>query len=178
MLATRVHPSADEIKLCGKEIMNTNLSIRQARPDELDALGAIMFDAIHNGPSRYTKEQSLAWAPEPRHGPDWASRLSGKQIFVAARNQGLLGFMTIESGGYIDFAYIRPGAQRSGVFRQLYNRVLMAAREAREAQLSTHASLMAQPAFAAMGFTVETHELIEVGKETLARAHMTKRLET
>ncbi len=84
--------------------------------------------------------------------------------------------MSIEPGGYVDFAYIRPGAQGSGLFRQLFEAVLDRAKAQGDTELSTHASLMAQPAFAAMGFEIDYHETVEVDGQSLPRARMTKRL--
>ncbi|MEL7033484.1 MAG: GNAT family N-acetyltransferase [Pseudomonadota bacterium] len=156
--------------------MPDDIYLRLANAADYDALGAVMFDAIHHGPSEYTREQSRAWAPVPRSGPDWQARLAKQHIIVAERNDEILGFMSIEPGGYIDFAYIRPNAQGSGLFRRLFMEVLNKARSDGESELSTHASLMAQPAFSAMGFEVDFHETVEVDGQSLARAHMTKTL--
>ena len=135
-----------------------------------------MFDAIHNSPSQYTADQSRAWAPEPRRGPDWAARLAKQHILVAERAGDIHGFMSIEPGGYVDFAYIRPGAQGSGLFRKLFDAVSAWAVARGETELSTHASLMAQPAFAAMGFQIDHHETVEVDGQSLRRARMSKSL--
>lgn len=156
--------------------MPTNYLLRTAGPEDYDALGALIFDAIHNGPTQYTPAQSQAWAPAPRNGPDWAARLAGHHIIVAEQSDEIQGFMSIEPGGYVDFAYIRPGAQGSGLFRQLFEAVLDRAKAQGDTELSTHASLMAQPAFAAMGFEIDHHETVEVDGQSLPRARMTKRL--
>lgn len=150
--------------------------IRIAGPGDYDALGAVMFDAIHNGPTKYTQAQSNAWAPEPRSGADWAARLAKQHIVISERGGEILGFMSIEPGGYVDFAYIRPSAQGSGLFRRLFEAIIAWAIETGETELSTHASLMAQPAFAAMGFTVDHHETVDVNDQSLARARMIKPL--
>lgn len=151
-------------------------AIRTADSSDYDALGAVMFDAIHKGPTQYTEAQSTAWAPEPRTGKDWAARLAKQHIIVAEHAGEIQGFMSIEPGGYIDFAYIRPGAQGSGLFRRLFAAVTDWAAARGERELSTHASLMAQPAFAAMGFTVDHHETVDVAGQSLSRARMVKTL--
>ncbi len=156
--------------------MPTNYLLRTAGPEDYDALGELIFDAIHNGPTRYTPAQSLAWAPAPRSGPDWAERLASQHIIAAEQGGEIQGFMSIEPGGYVDFAYIRPGAQGTGLFRQLFEAVLDRAKAQGDAELSTHASLMAQPAFAAMGFEIDHHETVEIDGQSLPRARMTKRL--
>ena len=150
--------------------------IRIGTADDFTELGALMFDAIHNGPTQYTTAQSRAWVAEPRSGPDWNTRLAAKHVIVAEQQSHLLGFMTIEPGGYIDFAYIRPHAQGSGLFRQLFKHALAWAVEHGEKELSTHASLMAQPAFAAVGFALDYHETVEKDGQSLARARMVKTL--
>lgn len=152
------------------------LRIRPATANDYDTLGEVMFDAIHNGPSKYTGAQSRAWAPEPRKGADWNARLSGQHVLLAEKDCDVLGFMSIERGGYVDFAYIRPSAQGTGLFRELFDAVQARAIAQGETELSTHASLMAQPAFAAMGFSVDHHETVEVDGQSLARARMIKPL--
>ena len=157
--------------------MPTDYQFRPAVLSDYDALGAVMFDAIHNGPTKYTAAQSDAWAPVPRSGPDWAARLAEQHIVVAEQGAEIAGFMSIKPGGYVDFAYIRPSAQGTGLFRKLFETVLDQAHAQGETELSTHASLMAQPAFAAMGFEIDHHETVEVSGQSLARARMIKRLQ-
>ncbi|MCR9269114.1 MAG: GNAT family N-acetyltransferase [Hyphomonadaceae bacterium] len=152
------------------------IKFRFATSDDFDELGQVMFDAIHNGPTKYTKAQSKAWAPAPRSGPAWAERLRGKQILIAKRGDRALGFMSIEAGGYVDFAYIRPQAQGTGLFRKLYDQIEARAVEMGETELSTHASLMAQPAFESMGFDVVYHETVDIDGQQLDRARMSKTL--
>lgn len=156
--------------------MSRDVRLRPARAEDYDTLGEVFFDAIHNGPTQYTTAQSQAWAPRPKRGPDWAKRLDQQHVVLAEDGAEILGFMSIEPGGYVDFAYIRPAAQGRGLFRKLFNAVLTQARAQGDTELSTHASLMAQPAFAAMGFTVDHHEEVMVDGQSLARARMIKPL--
>jgi len=154
--------------------MPESVTIRLADASDYEALGQLVYDAVHHAPSRYSEAERQAWVPQPRSGPDWDKRLSAQAIYVAEQGGKLLGFMTIEPGGYIDFAYIRDEAQGSGLFRRLYSIVETTAKEWGESALWVHASLMAQPAFTAMGFAVDYHETVEIGDQTLSRARMTK----
>ena len=137
-----------------------------------------MFDAIRNGPSKYTQAQRAAWVPERRRGAEWESRLAAKDIIVGRDGVRIIGFMSIEGGGYIDFAFIRPDAQGSGLFRRLFELVEARARAANETRLWVHASLMAQPAFAAVGFSVVEHQNVQIGDQIFQRAMMEKPLVT
>ena len=156
--------------------METNRSFRWAAADDYDLLADIMFDAVRNGESRYTERQREAWVPVRRTGADWVERLNGQQIIVAEQDGEAVGFMTLAAGGYIDFAYIRPQAQHSGLFRQLLSRIVERAIATRAPLLWTHASLMAEPAFKSLGFTVRRREQVAIGKETFERCEMERRL--
>lgn len=84
--------------------------------------------------------------------------------------------MSLERSGYIDFAYIRPEAQGTCLFRRLFAMIEELALAQNKPRLWTHASLMAQPAFAAVGFAAVEHQIVTMGDESLARAMMEKRL--
>lgn len=156
--------------------MNRAHTLNWATPADYDALADIVFDAVRNGPSLYTEAQRAAWVPVRRGGPEWAARLEGQVIAIARDESRAVGFMSLAGDGYIDFAYIRPEAQGTGLFRRLFDMIEDKARSQNEPRLWTHASLMAQPAFAAVGFSVVEHEVIEIGAESLERARMEKAL--
>ncbi|MED5547723.1 MAG: GNAT family N-acetyltransferase [Pseudomonadota bacterium] len=156
--------------------MSDTVTIRRAAPADFAVLGEIMFDAVHNAPSRYTPQQRQAWVPEPRRGDDWNARLAGQVIFIAEQDGHAAGFMSLAPPDYVDFAYIRPGFQGSGLFRRLYTAIEEVALEEGQTRLTVHASLMAQPAFSAMGFQVTQRETVEVRGEQLDRFAMEKPL--
>ena len=131
-----------------------------------------MFDAIWTGDSPYDEQQRHAWLPVARSGPEWEERLASQNIILAEAQGRVVGFMSLAAGGYIDFAYIRPAAQDSGLFRRLFQRIEERARARGDHLLWVHASLSAQPAFAAMGFTVRHGEVVELGGEHLQRFEM------
>jgi putative acetyltransferase len=147
-----------------------------ATPTDHAELADVIFDAVHNGLSLYTEAQRAAWVPERRAGPEWELRLAAKDIAIGRDATRILGFMSIEGGGYIDFAFIRPEAQGTGLFRRLFNSVEAHARAAHEPRLWVHASLMAQPAFAAVGFSITEHQVVQIGDQDLKRAYMEKPL--
>ena len=82
--------------------------------------------------------------------------------------------MSLAAGGYIDFAYIRPEAQHTGLFRQLFELIDERASVKGHDLLWVHASLMAQPAFAALGFTVRKREEVVIGAERFERFEMAR----
>jgi len=156
--------------------VHSNRTFRWASADDYDLLADIMFDAVRNGESRYTEDQRAAWVPSRRSGPEWIARLARQDIVIAEQDGKALGFVSLEDGGYVDFAYIRPQAQHTGLFRQLLSYIFGKAIEKREALLWTHASLMAEPAFAKLGFTVRKRETVAIGAQRFERCEMEKKL--
>lgn len=114
--------------------------------------------------------------PDRRSGAEWDARLCAKGIAIGRDGDRILGLMSIESGGYIDFAFIRPDAQGSGLFRALFAMVETRARANAELRLWVHASLMAEPAFAAVGFSVVEHQVVQIADQDFKRAWMEKPL--
>lgn len=147
-----------------------------ATPADYAELADVIFDAVRNGPSLYTQAQRAAWMPERRSGPEWDARLGSKDIAIGRDGARIVGLMSIEPSGYIDFAFIRPEAQGPGLFRALFNMVEARALASDESRLWVHASLMAQPAFAAVGFAVVAHQVVQIGDQDFKRALMEKLL--
>ncbi len=153
-----------------------NGNFRWASADDYHLLADIMFDAVRNGESRYTEQQRAAWVPAPRDGPEWTARLERQEIVLAEQDGRGVGFASLADRGYIDFAYIRPEAQHTGLFRELLSRIVERAIAKGEPLLQTHASLMAEPAFARLGFTVTRRERITLNGAIFDRCEMEKRL--
>ena len=156
--------------------MTSSIYVREAMAGDYEAIADVMFDAVRNGPSRYTEEQRRAWVPQSRRGVDWNERLYSQKVLVAIRAGELVGFMSLAAKGYIDLAFIRPSAQGTGVFRLLYEAIENVARKNEVTRLWVHASLMAEPAFSAMGFTIAKRETVQVGEQALDRFEMEKQI--
>lgn len=156
--------------------MTTQFAIRRAVVDDYGALADVMFDAVRHGRSQYSEEQRQAWVPHRRSGSAWIERLNSQSIFAAENSGQINGFMSLAENGYIDFAYIRPSAQGTGLFRHLYQAIEHLAMQTGEPRLWVHASLMAQPAFTAVGFQIIRKETVEIDGQLLQRFEMEKPL--
>jgi putative acetyltransferase len=152
------------------------VSLRIGGPADFDALGVLMFEAVRSGDSPYSEAQRAAWVAEPRRGADWHARLAGQHIVIAQAADGPVGFMTLADRGYVDFAYILPRMRGAGLFRRLFGEIADEAQRRGETRLWAHTSLMAEPAFAAMGFTVTRRETVAIGDQALARCEMERSL--
>ena len=149
---------------------------RIACAQDYDALGQVMFRSIHEGTSPYIQAERAAWLPRANAGATWAQRLDRQHIVLAETEAAIIGFLTVEAEGDIDLAFILPEARGQGVFRGLLGRITDHARSTGVTRLTTHASLMAQPAFARHGFAITLHETVRRNGECLRRAAMVKNL--
>lgn len=95
---------------------------------------------------------------------------------MAERDGKEVGFVSLADGGYVDFAYIRPEAQHTGLFRQLVSYIVDKAIDKGEPLLWTHASLMAEPAFEKLGFSVRKRERVCIGDQSFDRCEMERPL--
>lgn len=153
------------------------LSILEASAADYNALGEVMYRAVHQGDSPYSQPQREAWLGAPRKGADWAARLSEQYVSMAQDKSGKIhGFMSLRPDGYVAFAYILEGSRGQGLFRALYETLEALARENGLSGLSTHASLMARPAFEAVDFNVVHPECVSIDGEQLKRFAMEKAL--
>ena len=156
--------------------MTVPFTLRPARPDDHDALGVVMFRAVREGDSPYTDAQRVAWMPKRNSGAAWSARLASQDVVLGAQNGAPVGFMTVDASGYIDLAYVLPDARGQGLFSSLLQAIERLAQDSGAKQLTTHASLMAQPAFARHGFAVFRHETVTRNGQSLRRAEMFKRI--
>ena len=157
----------------------TDFNIREAGKTDFAALGGVMFEAVREGGSPYSAAQRKAWMPSPRSGDVWENRLGAQHVFLAETDGAAIGFMSLApmddpEAGYVDFAYIIVAARGQGLFRQLYEKIAAKAKANGHISLFTHASLLAAPAFAAMGFDYLEKEVVDIGGQSLPRFHMHK----
>lgn len=150
--------------------------IRLGTPSDFESVALVMYDAVRNGRSLYSEEQRRAWVPKVRSGSDWTTRLSTQTLLIAEVGSEVVGFMSVTAQQYIDFAYIRPNFQGTGLFRRLYSHLEAIAREKGFSRLWVHASLMAEPAFSAVGFLILSEQTVELGGQRFRRYEMEKTL--
>ena len=67
----------------------------RATPTDHAELADVIFDAVRNGPSKYTEAQRAAWVPERRRGAAWDTRLAAKDIVLGRDGDRIIGLMSI-----------------------------------------------------------------------------------
>ncbi len=160
----------------GVTTVKSSMKVRWATPDDAPVLASVFYEAVRKGPSPYSDAQRVAWVPATPDPLTWRSRLNAGRVSVSELDGRVAGFMLLTQGGYIDLAFVLHDFRGRGVFRALYKAIEKAARRAGMVHLRTHASLMAEPAFRAVGFRVIQWETVTRAGETLRRAEMEKTL--
>lgn len=148
------------------------VNYRWADSADYDVLGEVIYDAVRNGPSLYDEAQRRAWVEAPRSGPLWQERLAEQSIALAEDGTTIIGLMSLTQDGYLDFAFIRPAFQGTGIFKILYAMIFELALSQGHSKILVHASLMAQPAFSAMGFEILKKETVDLNGMGLDRFEM------
>ncbi|MEO0911569.1 MAG: GNAT family N-acetyltransferase [Pseudomonadota bacterium] len=149
---------------------------RWAGASDYNALGRVMHSAVRTGSSPYTEAQRAAWVASPRSGAAWEERLAAQDILAAESGGEIVAFMSLDADGYVDFVFILPAFRGRGLFRALFERIEARATERGQPRIWVHASLMAAPAFEAMGFERLNCETVEISGERLERFEMEKQL--
>lgn len=155
------------------------MKIRDYQPADARALTDIFYDSIHQvAVEHYTTEQVHAWAPLPKDYDGWQSRLDGKPPFVAEIDGEIVGFITLEDDGHIDWTYTHPGFQRRGIAGQLYQHLESVAKSKGMARLYVEASHFARPFFEQRGFVITAENHTERFGQVLLNWSMEKQLVT
>ena len=155
-----------------------NIQYRWADHSDYIELGEVMFVAVREGRSLYNEQQRTAWVTSPRIGAEWDERLSQQNIALAISKGTIVGFMSLSEQGYLDLAYIRPEHQGTGIFRRLFNMINSLAVSQDQGRIWTHASLMAQPAFEAIGFETLSEESVSLNGQKFDRFVMQLKIAT
>lgn len=129
--------------------------IRRLAEGDADAIAGVFFESVRYGAcSDYDDAQRNAWAPAPPEDNSRRDRLKGQHGFVAEQDGAIIGFMTLQADGYIDFAYVAPDHIGQGIAKQLYDRTTAEARETGVQRLYSEASYPARRFFERQGWSV------------------------
>lgn len=138
--------------------------IRLYADADAPAIAQIYFDAVHIGTAaHYDADQRRAWAGEAPRPDKWRDRLQGMTVFVAEEAGTVTGFMSIDATGFLDLAFVAPGAAGQGVGGALYRHVEAVARDLGATRLHAEISLAARPFFERRGWRV-------IRRQSIARA--------
>jgi putative acetyltransferase len=149
--------------------------IRNLSPKDGEAAAHIFFDAVHNGTADvYSDIERDAWAGTVPDIAGWIERFETIRGFAADIENQMVGFMTLDAEGYIDFAFVRSDVAGLGIGRLLYTALETNAIEHKIKVLTTTASKKAKPFFERFNWKVEQEQSVKKWNIALTNFKMSK----
>lgn len=154
------------------------MTIRKYRQADAAGLAELFWESVRHGAQpHYSEAERRSWAPSVPDAGEWHERVSGMFTLVAEDASGLCGFMTLETDGHIDLAYVRPDLIGKGVAKRLYAQIEDRAYELGISLLYSEASHLARPFFEKHGWSlVATQQVHSKGGLLLTNHRMQKML--
>lgn len=133
----------------------------------------LYFEAVRGAlGGGYSNAQLAAWAPELPQDDGWRERFRTGITIIAERGTRPVGFMLLAPGGHIDLAFVMPDERGKGTAAQLYDALLIEARDQGRTSLTTFASHFFRPFLERRSWRVTETEHVARNGETLTRFAM------
>ena len=139
------------------------MTVRNARPSDTSSFAPIFDDAVRRvGPTHYTPDQIEMWAAAARDPDAYGRRIARAHTVVAESDAGaVVGFGSLEPGGFVYALYVQSGWHRQGVGGALLNALIQHAESSGVGRLHSQASVFSLPIFLRAGFHVVGEETVE-----------------
>ena len=129
--------------------------MRALKESDFPEINQLFTDTVHAINAKdYNQEQLSVWAPHERTYEIWKERLKGHIVYVAEKDEQIIGFGDITTEGYLDHLFIHKDFQRHGVASAILLKLEEMARDLGLKELHTEASITAKSFFEKRGFTV------------------------
>lgn len=153
------------------------LILRRFQSEDASPCFSVFYKAVHEGTApHYTSAQRHAWAPQSEMPAHWCDKLLRQACWVADEDGDVVGFMSLESDGHLDMAFVAPEYRRTDVAGALYNSVIKDAHNLELPRLFTEASHLARPFFEKRGWHITKPETITRSGVDIERFQMAKNL--
>ena len=148
---------------------------RDYSESDLHSVIDVYQSAIHSlAAGFYTKRELEAWAPLAPDVRRWKERLAPLRTVVADVGGTIVGFVSYEADGHLDFLFTHPRYARQGIATRLCRQVEASLIAAGIARIFTESSLAALPFFERSGFRIDAEEFVECRGVQLRRYRMHK----
>jgi len=130
--------------------MKHEISVRNYRPEDVQALASIYYNTIHRiNIQHYTKEQVDEWAPASsvENTEGWAKKFSRTNPIVAVVEGEIVGFAEFESNGHIDCFFCHHDWISKGIGSALMKEILQRAKNNHIHRIFSEVSITARQFF-------------------------------
>jgi putative acetyltransferase len=156
-----------------------HVEVRDATSGDAAAVAHLFHNSILNvNVGDYSVAQVEAWAGPAPVPEMWERRIteggSARKMFVAAKEDRVVGFAELEQDGHVDTLYVHHQYQGCGIASALLGRIEAQARRLGLRRLYTEASITAEPFFRGRGFSIVKPQVVEVRGHTFRNFVMDK----
>lgn len=102
----------------------------------------------------YNQEQIAIWTSSVENTIRWLNIFEKQHVIIAEYREMIVGYCTLDAGGYLDLFYVHKDFQRKGIANKLLLEVEQRAVELNYDVLTANVSITAKPFFEKNGFTV------------------------
>ena len=151
------------------------IQLRRCQQGDLEELSALFYHAVHEACRRdYTSRQLDAWAPDKRALLGREDLVQEQYALAAVVDGRVVGYGTLDRGGYLDHLFVHPEFQRQGVASALCRQLEEQAWAQGNEAVEVHASITALPFFIGRGYQVEQEQQVPLRGEILTNYRMKK----
>jgi len=155
------------------------VEVRDATSGDASAVADLFYNTVLNvNLGDYSVAQVEAWAGPAPVPEMWERRItedgSARKMFVATREDVVVGFAELKEDGHVDTLYVHHEYQRFGIASALLDRIEAEARRLGLRRLYTEASITAEPFFRGRGFSMVRSQVVEVRGHTFRNFVMEK----
>ncbi len=153
------------------------VALRPYRDDDTPALIALFRETIHSVNRRdYSPAQLAAWAPAEIDAAVWADRQAENDTLLAEIDGATVGFAELTAEGHLHMLFVHKDHQGEGIASALLTAMEDRAHATGQSEITTDASLTAQPFFQRQGFRRLAEQEVERNGQTLRNCRMAKTL--
>ncbi len=158
-------------------LTNINYNIRKASEGDIPDLRDLYYNTITKVNSQdYDQDQITAWAQTADNLDSLRQRIKQQYFLICYDlNERIVGFVSLEDS-YLDLLYVHYQYQHRGVGSLLIQNILQFARQNRQIEITTEASITAKPFFESQGFQVLKEQQIQINSVFLKNYLMNKEL--
>lgn len=142
------------------------VEVRNAAAGDASAVADIFCNTVLNvNVGDYSVAQVEAWAGPAPDPEMWERRIAeddARNVFVATKEDRVVGFAELEEDGHVDTLYVHHQYQGCGIASALLDQIEAEARSIGLRRLYTEASITAEPFFRRRGFSMVRPQDVEV----------------
>lgn len=130
-----------------------NFSIKRATIDDLVLLQRLFYNTIvHDRSYTYSKSEIDYWVKHASDKAYWQHKFIHSYFFVATLNKEIIGFISMDDTGMIEYVFINSMYRKQGVALQLYNYIEQTAIKNGMERIRGSVHLNSMPFFENLGF--------------------------